>query len=438
MSHPVYLNFSCFKSLFKTFIKDLSYNLKHTSLINKIAKENNLTINKLSNNFYGTILVNNLRNTLPDIEKTVSVVISSILSIIKIQGGDVSSICKTMSEPSDEFKEGYLLKRYVHDKGYRYLKSIKFYNLEKDYFELDLSDINIRMVDIQKIYYQEYFDIIIIVGKKLTYGEIINNSYVIKVFSSNHNMCDYFEIAETSTSYYRKDNGVYWEESLQFLNNYTCIDTIDVSQLKELDNVKYVDIGIGSDGIEIVEKHTPSFEEYKLYDDNDNEVHLNKKFINIRYNYYNHKERIVEDKTNFVDDLFNSDLANKYPNSILRINRINYPFDKSFNLPLIQGCFRDIIKIDKPLIRKELEQQVLEIHEPNINLCGIVEKYTERFVDEFLSWSVLLKFSEPSVININDKELTIKTTNNNYNKVFTPFKPNSVKNMKTSRMHSKG
>lgn len=262
------------------------YSIKYILLIKKIAKENNIIINKNIDNINYIFLNNNLQETDTDSSKTLSIVDSHLFKTKKIDGENINSISLKTVFYSNNLNIGFVLKRYSHDKGYRYLKYIKYYNINGDVFKLDISSDKIKIKDITKFYFQKDFNSIIIVGDKLTYGEKINNSYIIKVFTLINNVIYYNSFIDL------KPNNYKYKQDNNTPITHTVIDTIDVSALKELSNVKDISISIKEDGIQLLENNPkpPKGDfRYSL-----NVPNLNKKCFIISYNF---NQRWIRAKT---------------------------------------------------------------------------------------------------------------------------------------------
>ncbi len=266
--------------------KYLKYSIKYILLIRKIAKENNIIINKVTDNINYIFSNNNLQETTTDISKTLSIIDSHLFKAIKIDGRNTTSISLQAISYFDNLDAGFILKRYSHDKGYRYLKYIKYYSIYGDVFKLDISSDKIKIKDITNFYFQEDFNSIVIVGDKLTYDKKINNSYIIKVFTLVNNVVYWNSFLDL------KNNSQKYKEDNNITIVHTVIDTIDVSKLKELNNIKDVSVSITKDGIQLLEnKPKPPKGDFRY---NLNVPNLNRKCFIINYSF---DQRRVKDKT---------------------------------------------------------------------------------------------------------------------------------------------
>lgn len=262
------------------------YSIKYILLIKKIAKENNIILNKNIDNINYIFLNNDLQEIDTDSSRILSIVDSLLFKAKKIDGKNIASISLKNIIYSDNFDTGFILKRYSHDKGYRYLKYIKYYNINGDVFKLDISSDKIKIKDITNFYFQEDFNSIVIVGDKLTYDKKINNSYIIKVYTLVNNVVYWnsFLDLKTNSCRYKEDNNT--------TTVHTVIDTIDVSELKELNNIKDISISITKDGIQLLEnKPKPPKGDFRY---SLNVPNLNKKCFIINYNF---DQRCIKDKT---------------------------------------------------------------------------------------------------------------------------------------------
>ena len=381
-----------------------SYN--YINLLKKVAKENNLTINKNAEYFSEIILdkYNNLNSTITDLSKTLSIIHSSLFNSIKIQGMDSSTICRIMSEKNEEFHRGFVLKKYNHDKGYRYLKYIKIYNIHGINIKLDISTDKVKIIDIDNFYYQEGFNTIVIIGKQLTYGEQINCDYVIKVFTLTYLLKTWFDLCETKTNSLRKT----WKYKLSF-NEIVELDTIVVSDLKELKDVKNINISIDEDGICIKEKNLYSSNPVKLY-----------------IKYYS-DSRVVENKTipfivnpTYFLETIDLDLEEKIENSLLfRINKFGFN-ETSYIEHLITK--REINKLGK--IINDIEYKINKIEEDKkhssvFSFCKSILDIYNSYINPDIDYSKYIPplLKEKKFIDTRPLGLT----NNNYNRNFIPF-----------------
>ena len=373
---------------------------KYINLLKKIAKENNLTINKNADHFSEIILNqhNNLNSIYTDQSRTLSIIHSSIFNSNKIQGMDSSSICRTMNEITEEFHRGFILKKYSHDKGYRYLKYIKIYNTDGVDIRLDISTDKVKIIDIDNFYYQERFDTIVIVGKQLTYDKHVNCDYVIKVFTLSYLLKTWFDLCETKTNSLRKT----WKYKLDF-NEIVELDTIVVSELKELKDVKYIYISIDKDGLYIREEDIYNSNPVKLY---------------IRY-YYD--SRVIENKTiNFIInptyflETIDLDPEGKIENSLLfRINKFGFN-EASYVEHLITE--REINKLDKKI--NDIDSKINKIEE-NKNHNSIFS-FCKSILDTYNSCiNPDIDYSKYMSSSFKEKKFTdtrpLGLTNNNYN-----------------------
>lgn len=369
---------------------------KYINLLKKIAKENNLTINKNADHF-GEIILNehnNLNSIYTDQSRTLSIIHSSIFNSNKIQGMDSSSICRTMNEITEEFHRGFILKKYSHDKGYRYLKYIKIYNTDGVDIRLDISTDKVKIIDIDNFYYQERFDTIVIVGKQLTYDKQVNCDYVIKVFTLSYLLKTWFDLCETKTNSLRKT----WKYKLDF-NEIVELDTIVVSELKELKDVKYIYISVDKDGLYIREEDIYSSNPIKLY-----------------INYY-YDSRVVENKTinkivNPIDIYETLELGNSF---IYNLSKLGFFDEKdSDNYYVIDA---KIEKVNNKL--NVISSRVNKIEEASETNNIVFSFYNKLF-------NIFNKFINPDIdyskymsSSFKEKKFTdtrsIGLTNNNYN-----------------------
>lgn len=368
---------------------------KYINLLKKIAKENNLTINKNADHF-GEIILNehnNLNSIYTDQSRTLSIIHSSIFNSNKIQGMDSSSICRTMNEITEEFHRGFILKKYSHDKGYRYLKYIKIYNTDGVDIRLDISTDKVKIIDIDNFYYQERFDTIVIVGKQLTYDKQVNCDYVIKVFTLSYLLKTWFDLCETKTNSLRKT----WKYKLDF-NEIVELDTIVVSELKELKDVKYIYISIDKDGLYIREEDIYNSNPVKLY---------------IRY-YYD--SRVIENKTiNEIVNPIDRYESLEYDTFIYRLCKLGFFDEKdSDNYYVIDA---KIEKVNNKL--NVISSRVNKIEEAGETNNIVFSFYNKLF-------NIFNKFINPDIdyskymsSSFKEKKFTdtrsIGLTNNNYN-----------------------
>ncbi len=425
----------------------LKFSYKYSNLLKKVVKENNLQINRFSNSFNDIILNNNLQNKITDLGKIISVTDAYIHHPTKIQGMDVNTICKTLYEEPTEFQNAFLVKRYTHDKGYRYLRYLKFYNLDGVYFELDLYSINNKITEIIDIYYKEDFGSIVIVGKKLTYGENIENNYIIKVFTLFHKLKNWHKFIEIENKSYINDlesyiyvQNTYENNVKMFLNsfaksklNLVCIDTIDITTLKLFEGIKDLDISIGTNGIDIIEKDkefvpkefvpilNPFSQEHRRYIENYSSC---KKHIRIRYN---HDERCIEDLTRFISEVRDKTyiLHTMDGNPHLISSHI---YDSCTN-------HNETLKEEIEILSKkvnDLEEEIIMTFDPKIRLSKKVEELIEKAKKRILLELNLFNKRDVDLkpIEISDKNNTEKKINDNYNKVYIPFDSNYVKKKK--------